>query len=413
MKRAGILFCVCTSALTSGSTHAANPVFQDFFFDVCVNPAGALAERCRETPGGAGDLSGDAESSLNPSQTLGSTDGALAEVRARSKEARERADRYRPGSGTDAEADAALIDLGPFSLLLNGRREWEERERETDVDPERGYEADRRAIEVGLDRRFSDRFVAGLLYAYADGALKFDPDRAGVDFNPAGDAGSIDRETHSVTLFGVARLTERAYLEVNAGYASSDYSLTRNAAFQESTRTVPQTNLRSRAGTDGDQTWFGVTSGYDWSAGAASYGIYAGAVYAQSSIDGYQERDTGNSGLTLVVDDVERDAVTAHLGFRAQRAIGTSFAVWVPQLRIEYELTGGVEDREATVRFADDASGNRFDLAGSGSDDYFNVAIGMVAIFPNGWIPFADLEGLVGARDRQQYRFTLGIRKEL
>src|SRR5690606_7345030 len=101
--------------------------------------SGALAARCGETPTAAGDLSGDSESSLNPSQTLSSTDGALAAVRARTREARDRVERYRGGG----DASAAEIPFGPFSLLLNGRLAWEDRDREVDVDAERGFESDR------------------------------------------------------------------------------------------------------------------------------------------------------------------------------------------------------------------------------------------------------------------------------
>ena len=412
MTRSALVAGVCLglhASLAGMAAHADNPVFQDFFFNVCNSPTGALAARCAETPAAAGDLSGNSESSLNPSQALSSTDGALAEARARSKEARERVERYRG----DDEGAGSRVSLGPLSLLLNGRWEWEERDREIDVDAERGFDADRRAIEVGLDRRFSDSFVVGLLYAYEDGDLEFDADAAGVSFTPASSAGSIDREAHTVTLFGMVWLSEQAYLEANAGYSASDYTFTRNAVFQESTRNVPQTDVRTRAATDGDQLWLGVTAGYEWNAGPASYGLYVGGTYAQSRVDGYRELDPGNSGLALVVDDIERDAVTGHLGLRAQRAIGASFGVWLPHLRLEYEHAGGTEESEATVQFALDGNANEFELTGEDSDDYFNVAVGVAAIFPNGWISFLDVEGLVGARDREQYRITAGLRKEL
>ena len=410
MGRQGIVFGICMSAFVTLPAHAVNPVFQEFFFGVCANPTGALAERCSETPSSAGDLSGDSESSLNPSQTLSATDGALAEARSRSKEARERVERYRD----DDEIDLSRVSLGPLSLLLHGRFEWEERDRRVDVDAERGFEAERRAIEIGLDRRFSDSFVAGLIYAFEDGDLDFDAEAPGIAFTPASDAGSVAREAHAVTVFGVLWLTEQAYLEANAGYAASDYVLTRNAVFQETTRNVPQTNVRTRATTDGDQLWLGLTAGYGWSPGASSYGVYAGAAYSESSIDGYREREATGSGLALVVDGVERQAFTAHLGFRAQRAISTTRGVWMPQLRIEYEHAGGVDESEAAVRFALDGNGNRFELSGDdGEDGYFNVAVGVAAVFPNGWTSFADVESLAGAGDREQYRFTVGIRKEL
>lgn len=410
MKPATVLLCLCVGSLVGLPARAANPAFQEFFFRVCESPTGALAARCGETPAGAGDLSGDSESSLNPSQTLSSTDGALAAVRARTREARERVERYRDGG----RASEVEVPFGPFSLLLNGRLAWEDRDRDADLDTERGFEADRRAIEVGIDRRFSDRFVAGLVYSFEDSDLDFDAERPGVNFTPAEDAGGIEQESHAFTLFGLFWLSERAYLEVNGGYATSDYTVRRNSVFQESTRSITQTNVRTRASTDGEQLWLGATAGFDWNVGANAFGVYAGGTFADSRVDGYRERDLAETGLALSVDDVDRDAFTAHVGLRAQRAIAAGSGVWIPQLRVEYEHAGGVDESEATVQFALDGAGNRFALRGDDTDDdYFNIAVGIAGVFPRGWMAFADVETLVGARDRDQVRFTAGLRKEL
>ena len=68
------------AALQIGSQDAmaANPVFQDFVFaNLCTNPTGALNDRCTEWVGTVGDLSGDSESSLNPSQSLSNNHTAL------------------------------------------------------------------------------------------------------------------------------------------------------------------------------------------------------------------------------------------------------------------------------------------------------------------------------------------------
>ena len=61
--------------LLATSGQAANAPLQDLFFAACVNPQANLAVRCAQTTGGLGDLSSDSESSLNPSQGLGSANG--------------------------------------------------------------------------------------------------------------------------------------------------------------------------------------------------------------------------------------------------------------------------------------------------------------------------------------------------
>lgn len=413
MPRSVFLACTvsCLAMLPSAGSQAANEAFQNFFFGVCGGATGALADRCAETPLGAGDLSGNSETSLNPSQTLSNTDAALSSARARSKESRERIARY--GKEEGEAPSGGEIRLGPFSLLVNARREWEERDRDLEADAERGYDADRLAFEIGIDRRFSDRFVAGLLYTYEDGELDFDGEAPGVNFTPVATAGSIERDAHALTVFGVWQLSDQGYLEASAGYTRSDYSLERRAVFQETTRTVAQTNVHTTASTDGEQFWVGLTAGYDWNLGATNLGVYGGAIYADSKVDGYTERDPDGTGLALVVDDVDRDVLTAHLGVRAQYAISTASAVWLPHVRVEYEYMLDDDEARASVQFAQDASGNQFALAGREQDDFFSIGLGIAGMFPDGWMTFLDVEGLAGARDRDMYRVTVGLRKEL
>ena len=85
-----------TAMAATPTAHAANADLQNFFFDACVNPAGLLATRCAQTPGGLGDLSADSESSLNPSQTLSRNDGSLSAAQQRAQAVR---DRLHGGTG--------------------------------------------------------------------------------------------------------------------------------------------------------------------------------------------------------------------------------------------------------------------------------------------------------------------------
>ena len=166
----------------------ANQAYQNFFFAACTNPTGALAARCAETPGGTGNLSGDSESSLNPSQTLSRGDAGIAASRASSEQARDRAERARKG-----EAPADAVRIGPFSLLINGRSMYEEADRTVDVDPARGYEADAWGFELGFDYRVNDRLVIGLLGVSESTDTEFDRERPGVNFTPQGDAGKTNK----------------------------------------------------------------------------------------------------------------------------------------------------------------------------------------------------------------------------
>ena len=391
---------------------AANPEFQNFFFDACTNPTGALAARCGETTGGLGDLSGDSESSLNPSQTLTNADLGLASASSRSKEARERAERLR-GDQPD-EGDSAL-DIGPFSLLINARGRFDENDREVDIDAERGYESDSYGLEVGLDYRVNDRVIIGALATWETSEVEFDQENPGVNFTPASQgAGETEGEALGLTLFGSVNVSDHSYLEGSIGYISSDLEFTRNSVFQESNRAVPQTDSRVEGDTDGDEIWASANWGYIAERGGWTLSPYVGATYSRSKVDGYTESDTLSSGLALNVDGIKRTSLLAHAGLRISGGISTKNAVWIPHLRAEYQHEFDRDKEANQVSLELDASQNAFRFEGDSPDrDFFNVGVGLAAIFPNGWIPFVDFQLLVAHSHRDSYRISAGLRKEL
>jgi len=405
---------VALPVLMTESAHAANAEYQTFFTDVCIgggSPTGALATRCAETTDG--DLSGDSESSLNPSQTLSNNDVSLAVARSRSQETRERGERLREGESTLGE-DAASESFGRLSLLANVRGEWFQSDRPNGGDPDRGYDGDLWALEAGLDYRLSDRFVIGGLLAYEKMDSKFDQDlQDGEPFVPASHSGKMESDSIDVTVFGSYATSGGFYLDGSLGYRRSDYTFRRDSVFQESGRSS-QTSVRTKGTPDGDSWWGSVNFGYDMQRDAWSFGPYAGVTVASSNVDDYNERDLNGSGLNMRVDDTDQKSVLAHLGFRSSVAISRKSGVWLPQLRVEYNHEFDDDSADVTTAFIEDAANTRYGLEGNDPDtDYFNIGLGLAAIFPNGWIPFIDGEVLLGYQDFDRYRVVLGLRKEL
>ena len=76
MRFFGLLVLVST-CIGGNSAEAANDSLQSLFFLACLNPSANLAVRCAETVDDEGDLSGDSETSLNPTQVLSSPAGCL------------------------------------------------------------------------------------------------------------------------------------------------------------------------------------------------------------------------------------------------------------------------------------------------------------------------------------------------
>lgn len=411
--RSGTL-CVAVAGLllTAADAQADNAAFQTFFFTACGSPTGALATRCAETPAGLGNLSGDSESSLNPSQNLSHNQAPVSVAQTRSKEARERGEKLREG-GEDAGETAVKLAAGPFSLLINVHGTDFDRKVDSAAAAERGFEGDSLAGEIGFDYRASDRVVLGAIAGIERTDYEFDPDLAGVNFAPAPAAGDGSSDNTYLTLFGSFALGSQGFVEISAGYEVGDGSYTRNPVFQESTRTVPQTDVRVSGQADGTVTWVSLNAGFDVDRGPVSFGPYAGVTRVHSTLDGYTERDVSGSGLHMSFGDTSRDSLLAHAGVRISRAFSTGNGVFVPQLRVEAQHEFEDDPQQVTARFVLDSSNTLYTMTGgSGDKDSINAGFSVSAVLKNGWMPFLDYAILLGNDGLDRQRATLGVRIE-
>lgn len=405
------------AAIAFGPAYAANADFQGFFTNVCAGtgvPTGTLATRCAETGNGTGDgdLSGDSESSLNPSQTLSSNDSALAVARSRSQETRERGERLREGDAVLSE-EAASQTFGRLSLLANVRGEWFQTDRPAGGDPDRGYDGNLWALEAGMDYRVTERTIVGGIISYERTDADFDRDlQAGAPFTPASEAGSMESDSFGITLFSSFTFGESLYLDLSGGYRATDYTFKRKSVFQESGRST-QTSVLTKGEPDGHEWWGSFNLGYDWQRGEWSFGPYAGLTYTTTDVDSYSENDLNNSGLAMRISNTDSDSNLAHLGFRGSYVISSGNGVWIPQFRVEYDHDFDDDPLNVDSIYELDAAQTLYPLKGNDRDsDYFSIALGIAGVLPNGWIPYLDGETLLGYDDVERFRVNAGLRKE-
>lgn len=399
-------------ALGALEARAANPEFQDFFFSVCGAASGTLATRCDETPSGLGNLSGDSESSLNPTQNLSHNLTPVSVAQTRSKEARERGEKLRDEDAPAAE-EGVRVDAGPFSLLINIHGTWFEREVESEAGPERSFDGDSGAAEIGLDYRLSDRTLVGAIVGFEKFSYDFGAEAAGINFEPAVSAGDAETDNAYATLFASWLVGSSGFVELSGGYERGDGSYRRNSVFQESTRTLPQTDVRVSGNADGTTTWLSANAGFDVNRDALSFGPYLGITRTTSKIDGYTEKDLSDSGLAMSFGRTERDSLLGHVGGRVSYALSTGGGVWVPQLRVEYQHEFEDDPSSAAASFALDPAETEYLFVGGEADrDAINAGLSLAVILPGGWMTFADVSMLFGHDTFDRTRATLGLRKE-
>jgi outer membrane autotransporter protein len=397
--------------LAAPQARAANADFQNFFFGVCAGtPTGVLAARCAETPGATGNVSGDSESSLNPSQNLAHNQPAISTAQTRSKEARERGEKLRDeGPGEEGVQVAA----GPWSLLVNVHGTWFDRGAGALPDVVRGFEGDSRALEIGFDRRMSDRLVLGGIAGFERMDYDFDAEAPGTNFTPAAVAGTAENDNTYLTLFASWSVGEAGFAELSGGFETIDGSYRRNSVFQESTRTIAQTNVQAEGDADNEVTWLSFNAGFDHASGAWNLGPYAGLTWTRSKMDAYTERDLSGSGLNMSFSGTSRESLLGHAGLRASYVASTRSGVVVPQLRVEFQHEFDNQSQRVAASYALDSAGTQYLFASSGGDrDSVNAGLSIAFVLKNGWMPFFDYSILLGNDDLDRQRATLGLRVE-
>lgn len=389
----------------AGTAHAqaGNPAYQTYFLSACNGATGALATLCTASRGG--QLSGDSESSLNPNQTSVTGSSALARAQALAVTTERRLE------GVRDEASAGGRPAGGFSLFGSVQGEWFDQDRAAFVN-ERGFDGDATRVTVGLDYRLGSGGVVGLSVGFGDTSSDFDANLPGNAFTPQVDAGGIGADDITVTIFGTAQLSPRAYVDATAGVGFTDYDLRRNATFQESNRLIPQTNVRATASPDGREYFGSVGLGYDAEMGPLSLGPYARLRLTKSKVDSYAESD-GGTGLGLAVSKTKSTSVVSILGLRASYAISQPWGVVLPQARFEYEHEFDDDPETTTTSLLLDPARSAFRVSNDPPDrNSFNVGAGLLLVLPNGWMPYVDYEGLIGYRDASRHRVTAGLRVE-
>lgn len=391
------------------SVLAADANYQAYFFSVCPGATGALASRCGQTPGGLGDLSGDSESSLNPSQTLNT--GLLGVGLGRIREtggSSEQAD----GAAASAPVSSTRADVGPWSFLTQARWSNFDRDKRVEVDRERSIDGDQWAFEAGIERRLSDALVVGVIASYEKSSADFVAERQGVNFTPAASAGSIEADGYGVSLYLSRTLGSAGYVEASVGHDSRSFDLTRNAVFQESTRTAPQTNVRTSGETDGDATWVSLGAGYDWSWDARSLGLYGSVSYEDAKFDEYTERDLSGSGLALRYLEYDRGSTLGLFGARAAFTTSGAGGVLVPYAKVEYIARLERKAPTSQTILLQDSAQRVLTLTGDKPDQgAVNVGIGVSGVSAGGLSWFIAAEAVVTG-DLQRERVLAGLRKE-
>ena len=266
---------------------------------------------------------------------------------------------------------------------------------------ETGFNFRSEGITAGADYRISDKLVVG-------GALGY----AGKDSDFKGNAGNMDIDNWHLSTYG-------SYYRSEAFYLDGLIRLGKNNIDTRRRINLPGDPLQEGVGdTTGWEYAISLSGGYEYSRNALTFGPYGRLGYIRTSINSYTESASNpggtGSGSVLTIDNQDVDSITAALGSQLSYAISARNAVYLLQLNGEWEHEFRDNSRTIAAQFAYDPTRTSFDIASDSPDrNYFNLGLGVTAVFANGRSGFLHYESRLGQDTVRQYWINGGIRIEL
>lgn len=269
------------------------------------------------------------------------------------------------------------------------------------------YDFDTAGLTAGVDYRISDRWILGAALGYAQ-----------QDTELAGDAGKVDTTGWSVSAYSTWYRDDSWYLDAVLTWGSNDYDLERRIRYslQRTDGSTSAIDQLARASSDGTQLSSAVSFGRDFQRGAWNFGPYFRGTWARVDFDGYVEQlrdDLPGSGLGLAVDGRDVDSMTAVLGGRLTYTASRDWGILMPHVSLEWEHEFQDDPQTLVMRFLHDPTGTPIAISGEPLDtDYYNLGIGLSALFPGGKSGFLYYEQLLGASGIDQANLAIGVRFE-
>jgi uncharacterized protein YhjY with autotransporter beta-barrel domain len=287
------------------------------------------------------------------------------------------------GQGSGSGSGNKAFGMWASGMIRSGNHDG--RNGSADVD----FETD--GVSVGLDYRFNESFVLGGGVGY------------GTDSSDVGENGSrSEGRAYTFALYGSYSPGEVFFLDGLWGYQKLDYDL----------RRFVTTNGNFVNGNRGGSQWFGSLSvGADIAAGNAwQFTPYARVDVARATLDGYTE--TGDAIFSLRYEEMEVDTTTGNAGVRIDYRRETSWGLFSPQFRVEYQHDFKGSGAQ-TMRYADLLSGPFYRAEFSDFDrSRWMFGLGFLFDLDNDWSFKVDYRGLIGNGEDRDHGVQLNVDKK-
>jgi uncharacterized protein YhjY with autotransporter beta-barrel domain len=276
------------------------------------------------------------------------------------------------GGGASADSDIGIASR--WGGFLNGAYGWGYRQPSVLED---AFAFDSKDATLGVDYRFTRRFVLGASASYTNQRVEFDSSRsvAGGGFHSNG---------YGLMIYGQYEW-EGPYITGSVGWQRANIDENRLITYPSFNVAVPSTDVTAQGSTHTNSLIASVSAGWALTWHALSAEPYLSAEYRHVDMAGFTESSVNNSG-----PDVGQDAgfqfeyapqhfqiTDTAVGLRLQYALTFSFGVIVPYGRAEYHRDFNTSPYTVTSSYSAIASsGAQFNLPSDPADTHFAAFTG-------------------------------------
>lgn len=229
------------------------------------------------------------------------------------------------GGGASADQEPAWSPWGTFfnSSYTYGNKKATERED--------AFDFEGMTLSGGVDYRFSDHHVLGIMLGYQEDEIDFDSSQSIVD-------GGVEMDGYSLQSFYLYQ-ADNWYFNTSLGYQMMNFDMNRSIRYPSLNVDVDSTDTSAVSSTDATSYSSSSTIGLTFSLlPTVSLDIYTSLDYQQIDVDGFREKDLQNDGFDFVVASQEIDSLETATGLKLQYVWTPSFGVFIPYFDFQHRI---------------------------------------------------------------------------
>ncbi len=328
-------------------------------------------------------------------------------------------------NGMPVSGGNAGDDGGGWGWFLNGALGTGDRDATKGEDE---YEYDSYGATLGFDYMYESGFVAGVALGYSDYEVDFESTKSfvtGSDLTSTQSGGGFDVDGYALSLYGIGDVGPVS-VDALLSYGQNDYDNERAIRYRSGAGAsgTPITVDRMLTGsTESESLTIGVNASKVFELGGVDLALSGGLSYLDLTVDGYTEKDRLDannptpSGLALRYEDQDVDSLQSAIGAQLSKVFSTGGGVILPYAKVEWRHefendSDAVRTRYAAYNVGQDKADNTdlVIITDEPDEDYFEVGIGVSAVFAQNIQAFIDYTTTVDLEDVSAELITIGIR---